>query len=146
VGLEGKDIPMIRLSPLQQLRDLDTASPQFHEQLSSCLRGSEYRNAVPNLQGEDLAWLVEYLDGVSLQTISPTLRSTSVRFSSVFPILQMSHSKNRCTNSERYAALKGCYRNRVHFQQTLSKDISLPSVSGYVYEGTLDGSKVRIKR
>lgn len=61
---------MVRLNPLQQLRDLDTTSLQFHKQLSSCLRGSEYQSAIPNLQGEDLAWLVEYLDGVSLQTIS----------------------------------------------------------------------------
>jgi hypothetical protein len=53
-------------NPLQQLHDLDRASPQFHEQLSSFLRGEEYQNAVPNLQGEDLAWLVEYLDSVSL--------------------------------------------------------------------------------
>ena len=62
---------MIRLKPLQQLRDLDTASPQFHEQLTNCLRGSEFRSAVPGLQGEDLAWLIEYLDGVSVQTILP---------------------------------------------------------------------------
>jgi len=63
---------MTRLNPLQQLYDLDTASPQFHEQLSSCLRGSEFRGAAQNLRGEDLTQLVEYLDRrVSLQTISP---------------------------------------------------------------------------
>ena len=68
---EQPDIPMIRPKLLQQLRDLDTASPQFHEQLTSCIRESEFRSAVPDLQGEDLAWLVEYLDGVSLQPIFP---------------------------------------------------------------------------
>lgn len=51
--------------PLKQLHSLDKASPHFHEQLSSFLHGDEYRNAVPNLQGEDLVWLVEYLDSVS---------------------------------------------------------------------------------
>ena len=62
---------MIQLDPLQQLRYLDATSPQFHEQLSSCLRGSEFRGAVQNLQGEDLARLVEHLDAVCLQTTSP---------------------------------------------------------------------------
>ena len=56
---------------LNQLHDLDKASPQFHKDLSNLLRSEEYRGAVPNLQGEYLAWLVEYLDGVSLQILSP---------------------------------------------------------------------------
>ena len=60
---------MIRPNPLQQLRDLDSTSPHFHKQLSNCLRGSEYQSAVPTLQDEDLVWLVEYLDGVSLQSV-----------------------------------------------------------------------------
>ena len=64
----------LRLNPLQQLRDLDPNSPQFHEHLSNCFRGNEFRSAVSSLQGEDLAWLVEYLNGVSLQTV--TLHST----------------------------------------------------------------------
>lgn len=65
---------MIRLNKLQQLRDLDTASPQFNEQLSSCLRGNDFRGATQNFQGDDLTWLVEHLDSVSPQTTSP--RST----------------------------------------------------------------------
>jgi len=67
---------MTLLKPLQQIRDLDIASPQFQEQLSNCLQGSNFRSAVQGLQGEDLVWLVEYLDGVSLQTAFPSLRST----------------------------------------------------------------------
>ena len=62
---------MDQLNPLQQIRNLDTTSPQFHEQLSGYLREKEFQGAVGNLQGEDLTWFVEYLDGVSLQTISP---------------------------------------------------------------------------
>ena len=64
---------MVLPNPFQQLRDLDRASPQFHKQFVDFLRGDEYRNAVPNLQGEDLTWLVEYLDSVSHWTISPRL-------------------------------------------------------------------------
>jgi len=37
----------------------DEAPQQFHEHLSSFLQGEKYQNAVPNLQGEDLARLVD---------------------------------------------------------------------------------------
>ena len=56
---------------LAQLRSFDRASPESHKHLSNLLRSEGYRSVVPTLQGEDLAWLVEYLDSVSLQTISP---------------------------------------------------------------------------
>ena len=56
---------------LQQLHDLDRTSLQFYDHLGGFLRGDEYRNAVSNLQGDDLAQFVEYLGGVSLQTIPP---------------------------------------------------------------------------
>ena len=55
---------------LKQLHDFDKASPQFHKHLSNFLRSEGYRSAVPSLQGEYLAWLVEYLDNVSLQIVS----------------------------------------------------------------------------
>ena len=55
---------------LSQLHDFDKASPQFHKDLSNFLRSEEYRSTATTLQGEYLAWLVEYLDSVSLQTIS----------------------------------------------------------------------------
>lgn len=58
---------MIPINPLQEFRDLDRSSPQFHEQLSDWLQGNGYQGVLPNLQGEDLAWLVEYLDSVSLR-------------------------------------------------------------------------------
>ena len=56
---------MIPSSHLKPLHDLDKTSPQFHNQLIDFLRGKEYRDVVPSLQSEDLAWLVEYLDVVS---------------------------------------------------------------------------------
>jgi len=57
---------MVLPHTLQQLHDFDKTPPQFHERLTNFLRGDDYRNAVSNLQGEDLTWLVEYLDGVSI--------------------------------------------------------------------------------
>ena len=56
---------------LKQLHDLDRASPQFHKHLSNFLRSEEYRSALPSLQSEDLWRLVEYLDNVSIRTVSP---------------------------------------------------------------------------
>jgi hypothetical protein len=53
---------------LQQLSFLDKASPQFHEQFGHFLRGNVYRNVLPSLQSESLAWLVEYLDSVRPET------------------------------------------------------------------------------
>ena len=57
--------------PLQSLRNLDRTSPHFHNQLIDLLRGNEYRDAIPSLEGEDLAWLVNHLDDVSLHNVSP---------------------------------------------------------------------------
>ena len=60
---------MAPVSPLQQLRGLDKASPYFHEHLNSVLRGGEYRRILPTLQSEDVEWLVEYLDNVSSRIV-----------------------------------------------------------------------------
>ena len=58
---------MIPHNPLQQLSDLDRASSHFHEHLIDFFRGNVYRNVVPGLHSESLAWLVEYLDSVRLK-------------------------------------------------------------------------------
>ena len=110
------DILMVPPGPLQQLYDLDTASPKFLKQLSELLRGNEYRNAVPNLQNEDLVWLVEYLDNVSPQIIFPLYAQHRGRFSPVIQTLGTSHFRNPYTNSEGYVAQRGFYRNLGHFQ------------------------------
>ena len=74
---------------LQKLRDLDRTSPDFHNQLTDFLRGNEYRDAAPSLQGEDLVWFVNYLDNVSLLTIS--LRSTLTLCTGPLRYLQSQH-------------------------------------------------------
>ena len=71
-------------SVLKQLHDFNRASPQFHKRLSNFLRSEGYRSAVPNLQGKDLAWLVDYLESVSLQTISPKSVPNTVLGSDVY--------------------------------------------------------------
>ena len=69
---------------LKQLYDLDKASPQFHKNLTNLLRSKGYRNDVSDLQDEDLVWLVEYLNSVSLQTISPQSAPNTVVGSRVY--------------------------------------------------------------
>jgi hypothetical protein len=56
---------------LQQLRRLNGSSPDFHDQLCKVLSGEEYRQCVSNLQGDDLVWLVGYLDNVRRHVAVP---------------------------------------------------------------------------
>ena len=65
-------------NPLQKLRDFNGTSSQFHEELSDFIRGHVYRSALPSLQSENLTWLVEHLDSVSLRS---TLRCTTLNIS-----------------------------------------------------------------
>ena len=69
---------------LKKLHGLDRTSSQFHKRLSGLLRSEAYRSAVPNLQDEDVAWLVDYLESVSLQTISPKSAPNTVLGSDVY--------------------------------------------------------------
>ena len=107
---------MIPPGSLRRLSDLDETSPQFLNQLSEFLRGNECRNAVPNLQNEDLVWLVEYLDSVGLQITFPLCAQPQGRFSPVIQTSRTSHFRNPYMNSEEYVAPTGFYRNLAHFQ------------------------------
>ena len=49
---------------LQQLQYLNASSSEFQDQLSNALYGEEYQRCVQDLQGDDLVWLVDYLDKV----------------------------------------------------------------------------------
>jgi tRNA (Thr-GGU) A37 N-methylase len=49
---------------LQQLDRLNKSSPDYPDQLCNIIYGEEYVQCVPNLEGDDLVWLVEYLDKV----------------------------------------------------------------------------------
>lgn len=49
---------------LQKLDRLDASLPCFEDQLCDVFYGEEYIQCVPNLEGDDLDWLVNYLDKV----------------------------------------------------------------------------------
>ena len=59
------------LPVLQELHHLDRSLPDFQGQLSDILCGQEYKRCVPNLQGDDLVWLVEHLDKVRRRVARP---------------------------------------------------------------------------
>ena len=63
---------MILGNPLRLLHDLDRTSPQFHKQLISFFGGKGHQDVVLCLQTEDLTWLGQYLDSVSLRPTSPS--------------------------------------------------------------------------
>jgi len=60
-------------SGLQQLLRLDRSSSEFSDWLDNALHGREYQKCVPNLQDDDLKWLVDYLDEVCRHVTFPTL-------------------------------------------------------------------------
>ena len=49
---------------LLQLYHLDKSLPDFHDKLCNVFYGRKYSQCVPDLQGDDLVWLVDYLDKV----------------------------------------------------------------------------------
>ena len=90
---------------LQQLRDLDKSSSEFHIQLSSVLYGDEYIRCVTNLRGDSLAWLVEFLDDVCHCSVCPYSHLCRRRLLTVsqLPVLL---SESVYVNSGAYAELR----------------------------------------
>ena len=86
---------------LQRLRRLDRSSPNFHNQLSNVLFGEEYGRSVPNLQGNDLVSLVDYLNKVCrpISLLRPQLKRVQALDIS---ILLVRLSRNVYANSETY--------------------------------------------
>ena len=56
---------------LERFRRLDRSSSGFHDRLCNILYGEEYERFVGDLQGDDLVWLVDYLDEVSCRISLP---------------------------------------------------------------------------
>ena len=49
---------------LLQIQGLDRNAPDLPQQLDKKLHEPEYEECVEGLEGRDLVWFVEYLDGV----------------------------------------------------------------------------------
>ena len=95
---------------LQKLLRLDTSPPDFGDQLCNILNGWEYTGCEWNLKGDDLAWLVDYIDKVraALPSIAPILSRDRLSIFSHLPTLR---SGSVCVSSEGYAAPTGYSRH-----------------------------------
>lgn len=133
-------------SPLRQLHDLDRSSPRYYEQLIDFLRGNEYREVFPTLQNDDVVWLVEFLDSVSLWDISLSLYSEAaqvlVNISDPAADLALQQSLHELG---KICGIKELLPKSCTLPDSLL-NVDAPSPSGRVCAGTLDGSRVRIKR
>ncbi|KAF9644320.1 kinase-like protein, partial [Thelephora ganbajun] len=117
---------------LQELHRLDRSSSRFHDQITNVLYGKEYMRCVENLQGNDLVWLVDYLDGALgvLDPSSPAFRKCLHKLRSI------------CGTS---AILPTSYTISSDLLD-VSQDPFASGGYGDVYQGTLEGEKVCIKR
>jgi hypothetical protein len=86
---------------LEQLDRLDRFSPDFRDQLINVLCGQEYVQCVRSLQGNNVVWLVDYLDMVRHRTALPHSSLKPHRFS-VVSILPVTHSESAYTDSVTY--------------------------------------------
>jgi hypothetical protein len=133
---------------LQQLHRLDRSSSGFHDQLSNVLYGKECRQCVPNLQGGDLVWFVDYLDGVRRRTALP--RSPLKPFQALDSLDSASPGFRKCLRELRSTCGTRMVLPTSH--TLLSSDLDIgnqPVASGSsadVYEGTLNDSRVCVKR
>jgi len=59
---------------LQRLHGLDRSSSEYHAQIRNVLYEEEYQKCVPNLEEDDLIWLVGYLDKVRRNVTFPHSR------------------------------------------------------------------------
>ena len=103
---------------LQQLHHLDRALPNFHDQLCNILYGEEYIQCAPNLQGEDLVWIVDYLDKVRRRVLLPRSPLSQRRLSmvSILPVLLFA---SVCVNSETDAVMGGYSQHHTRFRLTV---------------------------
>ena len=96
---------------LQRLHHLNRSPSGFHDELSNILYGEEYQKCVPNLQGDDVVWIVEYLAKVRYHVVFPHSLLTLFRLSMIL-ILPVPPFESVYANSEEYAVPRGCFQSR----------------------------------
>jgi len=118
---------------LQQLYRLEKSSPDFPHQLYDILQSKEHEQCVQNLQGGgDVMWLVNYLDK-AVDGLAPSSDASQKCLSEL---------KQICGAR---AILPTSYTLSSH-NLTISSEPFASGGYGDVYQATLDGSRVRVKR
>ena len=127
---------------LQQLDRLDRSSPEFQDQLYTILRGEEYSQCARDLQGDDLVWIVDYLDKVCHCVALPPLHSSRRRLLMVsIPRLPLPESAS--VSSEAYAAQGGYSQHRAFFRLIFLILVPSRSLREVMVIGTRELSVVR---
>jgi len=133
---------------LQQLHRLDRSSSEFHDQLCNVFYGEDYQKCVPNLQGDDLVWLIDYLDKVRCHV---AFTYTPFKPLQAFDGLDPSSAAFRkCLRElKTICGARGILPTSYTLSSSLLAIGSDPFASGGygdVYDGTLDGLRVSVKR
>jgi len=135
---------------LQQLHCLDLSSPDFDDQLCNILYGEGYKQCVRNgpLEGDDQAWLVDYLDKVRCWAAHA---HSLIRLAQALGCLdRTSFASRQCLRELRMICGAGAILPTSYTSPSLRLSVApSPFASGDnrdMYEGTLDGSKVCVKR
>ena len=134
---------------LQQFQRLEKSSPQFPDQLINLLYKEGFKDQILKLRGEDVVWLVEYLDQVCL---SIALHLFYAQPTQVLDSLDSSGPAFRKCLSE-LGRICGTREQLPHWY-TLEGSLSITSGqpvasggSGDVYKGLLgDSQRVCVKR
>jgi hypothetical protein len=109
-------------SPLKRLRRLDRSSSEFQDQVSNILYGEEYKQWVPNIQGDDLVGLVDYLDKVRCR-VSPLYPRSSHHRLSMISTPPVPLSGSVCVNSGTYAAPGRYCHFRIQFRLKIWRSV-----------------------
>jgi hypothetical protein len=144
-----QELLMPSRSLLKQLRHLDRSSSEFRDQLvNNVLYGEEYKQWIPTIQRDDLVGLIDHLDKVRCRVSLP---HSSLKPSQALDDLDPASSAFRkCLHELRHVCNTGTI---FPLPYTLSPlDLAVchqPVASGDscgVYEGSLNGSRVCVKR
>ena len=136
------------LPALQKLHRLAVSSPDYCDNLYEVLHEEDYQECAANLRGDDLTWLVDYLDKVcSLHRPLHPVLNLAQALDGLEP---SSEAYRKCMHELRTICgtngiLPTSFASLSQLQYT-SPEPFAEGARGEVFHGTLDGSKVCIKR
>ena len=137
-------------SPALQIFHHLFSSPDFHDKLSNVLYGEEYVQCVSHLEGEDLIWLIDYLDKVRYHNFVALSHSSLKSAQALDRLDPFSPASRKCLRE-----LRTICSTRVILPLSYalpSQPLQIDSIpftsggSGDVYKGTLNRSNVCVKR
>ena len=133
---------------LQQLHRLDRSSSDFRDKLDQILHGQAYEKCAKNLEREDLIWFVDYLDKVRRH--NPLPRSPFNLVQTLDHLDPFDSASQNCIRELR--SVCGTHMILPTSYTIASDRLTIDDFPfaaggfGEMYNGTLDGSPVCVKR